>query len=102
LKRPLSEYKANIPHIFAARRMIELDMPVSVGTLIEYYIAETNTKSKLVRDKVKLLSEEGKYDLTYYLEKQILPAVENIFQVFDINIKEVIDGKKQDKLNKWF
>jgi len=37
-------------------------------------------------------------DLFYYLERQILPAVENIFQVFDINLKEVIEGKKQMRL----
>jgi DNA polymerase, archaea type len=102
LKRPLTEYKANTPHILAARRMVEHEIPLSVGTLIEYYIAETNTKSKLVRDKVKLLTEKGEYEIQYYLEKQILPAVENIFQVFDVNVKEIVDGKKQDSLKKWF
>ena len=39
--------------------------------------------------------------IKYYLERQILPAVENIFQVFNIDIKEIIDGKKQDNLSKW-
>jgi DNA polymerase, archaea type len=98
LKKPISEYKAISPHVVAAKRMKELEIPVSQGNLIEFYIAETNTKSKLVRDKVKLPNEKGRYDLTYYLEKQILPAVENIFQVFDINMKELVDGKKQTSL----
>lgn len=102
LKKPLSEYKANTPHIIAAKKMIEKKIPTSSGTLIKYYIAESNTKSKLVRDKVKLPEEPGEYNIEYYLERQILPAVENIFQVFNINIKEVIDGQKQDSLNKWF
>lgn len=80
--------------------MHELEIPLTEGNLIEYYIAETNGKeSKLVREKVKLPQEEGEYNIKYYLEKQILPAVENIFQVFNINIKEIIDEKKQMKLS---
>ena len=102
LKKPLSEYKAISPHVIAAKRMKENKIPISQGNLIEYYIAETKNKKKLVRDGVKLPSEIGKYDIEYYLEKQILPAVENIFQIFDINIKELMEEEKQDKLNKWF
>lgn len=103
LKKPLSEYKAISPHVIAARRMKELDVPVSSGNLIEYYIAEPEPGKKrgLVRDRVKLPEEKGQYDTTYYLNKQVLPAVENIFQVFKINVQEVIDGKKQDKLSSW-
>ncbi len=98
LKKPLSEYIATTPHVIAAKKMIEQKIPLSQGTLIEYYIAETKTKSKLVRDKVKLPEEKGEYELDYYLNRQILPAIENIFQVFGINIKETIEGKKQTTL----
>ncbi|MAG10826.1 hypothetical protein CMI44_00740 [Candidatus Pacearchaeota archaeon] len=95
LKKPLSEYVAHGPHVIAAKKMREQEIPVSQGGLIEYYIAETQKKKKLVREKVKLPHEKGKYDINYYLERQILPAVENIFQVFGINVKEIIEGKKQ-------
>ena len=98
LKKPLSEYIATTPHVIAAKKMIEQNIPLSQGTLIEYYIAETQTKSKLVRDKVKLIGEKGEYEIDYYLNRQILPAVENIFQVFGINIKEIVEGKKQTTL----
>jgi len=74
---------------------------ISKGNLIEYYISETKEKKKLIREKVKLPDEEGEYDIEYYLEHQILPAVENIFQVFGIDINEVINKKNQGKLNKW-
>jgi len=100
LKKPLSEYKAISPHVVAARKMIEKKIPVSQGNLVEYYIADIQGK-KLVRDGVKLPEEKGEYDIKYYLEHQILPAVENIFQVFGIEIKEITDKKKQDKLSKW-
>ena len=102
LKKPLSEYKAISPHVVAAKKMHEQKIPISQGNLVKYYIAETREKKKLVRDKVKLPDEKGEYNIEYYLENQILPAVENIFQVFDINIKEIIEGKKQNKLSKWF
>ncbi len=98
LKKPLDEYKAITPHVIAARKIKEKNLPVDIGMLIEYFIAETREKKALVRDKVKLPNEKGEYNIKYYLERQILPAVENIFQVFDINLKEVIEGKKQKKL----
>lgn len=102
LKKILSEYKAISPHVTAAKKMKEKNMPIDAGMLIEYYIAETepaDTKKKLVRDKVKLPDEKGDYDIDYYLKHQILPAVENIFQVFNVDINELMEKKKQKKLS---
>jgi len=101
LKKPLSEYKAISPHVVAARKMKESKIPTGQGSLVNYYIAETKGKSKLVRDKVKLPEEKGEYEIEYYLTKQILPAVENIFQVFNINIRELIEGKRQMTLGEF-
>lgn len=98
LKKPISEYKSITPHVIAAKKMEEKKIPIDEGALIEYFIAETREKKKLVREKVKIVSEKGEYDIRYYLERQILPAVENIFQVFGINVREIIHGKKQTKL----
>ena len=55
-------------------------------------------KGQLIRDKVKIPSEKGEYDIEYYLKHQVLPAVENILQVFGVDINEVIDGKRQTTL----
>lgn len=100
LKKPIEEYKAITPHVIAAQKIRESGRPTNIGMLIEYFIAETRPgkKATLVREKVKLPDEKGEYNIKYYLERQILPAVENILEVFDINIKEIIDGKKQMKL----
>ena len=102
LKKPIEDYKSITPHVVAAKKMVEKGIPFEPFTRLIYYIAKTKTKSKLVRDKVKLETEEGDYDINYYLEKQIIPSVENIFQVFKINVKELAEGKKQEKLGKWF
>jgi DNA polymerase I/DNA polymerase-2 len=102
LKKPISEYKAISPHVIAAKKMEEKHIPIDEGALIEYYIAEQNPngsaspkKKGLVRDRVKLANEEGEYDIEYYLKHQILPAVENIFQVFNLDINAILDTKKQ-------
>ncbi len=95
LKKPLSEYKAISPHVVAARKMKEKGIPIGDGKLIKYYVAETKEKKKLVRDKIKLSEEKGEYNIEYYLERQILPAVEAIFNIFGIEIKEIIKGNKQ-------
>jgi len=101
LKKPLSEYKAITPHVVAAKKMQEKEMPIDAGILIEYYIAETKDKKKLIRDKVKLINEKGEYNIEYYLKHQILPAVENILQVFSIDVNTLLDGKKQKTLSEF-
>jgi len=98
LKKPLEEYKAITPHVVAAQKLKDSGKSIELGMLIEYFIAETKSKKKLVREKVKLPDEKGEYNIKYYLERQILPAIENIIEVFNINSKEMIDGKKQSKL----
>lgn len=102
IKKPISSYKSITPHVIAAKKIIEKGLPLEIYSPIRYYISEKNTKSKLVRDRVKLEDEEGSYDTTYYLENQLIPSVENIFQIFGINVKEVLEGKKQENLKKWF
>jgi DNA polymerase elongation subunit (family B) len=101
LKKPIEEYKAISPHVVAAKKMKEQEIPVTQGNLVEYYISETEEKKKLVREKVKLPHESGEYNIKYYLNRQILPAVENIFQVFNINIKELMKDGKQKTLGEF-
>ncbi len=99
LKKSISEYKSISPHVIAAKKMQERGLPVNIGMLIEYFIAETREKKKLVREKVKLPEEKGEYNIEYYLQHQIIPSVENIFEVFNISVKQLVEGKKQLKLD---
>jgi len=98
LKKPLSEYKSITPHVIAAQKMKEQGFPLDIGMNLEYFIAETREKKALVREKVKLMDEKGEYNIKHYLEHQIIPAVENIFQVFNIDVKELAQDSKQMKL----
>jgi len=98
LRRPLEGYLTEGPHVIAAKKMEALGISVSQGMLISYFIGEVNGKSKRIGDRVFLPNEKVKYDLDYYLNNQILPAVENIFEVFGVNVKEIVDGEKQERL----
>ncbi|NMB67005.1 hypothetical protein GYA25_03025 [Candidatus Woesearchaeota archaeon] len=99
IKKSLDEYKAITPHVIAAKKMIERKIPLSQDSLVQYYIAENQGKKSLIREKVKLPDEEGEYEIDYYLKHQILPAVENILQVFNVNVYELIEQKKQKTLS---
>ncbi len=99
IKKSLDEYKSITPHVIAAKKMVERKIPLSQDSLVQYYIAEIKEKKNLIREKVKLPDEEGEYEIDYYLKHQIIPAVENIMQVFNVNVYELIEGKKQKTLS---
>ncbi|MBD3253041.1 hypothetical protein GF386_04880 [Candidatus Pacearchaeota archaeon] len=95
LKKPIEQYKAISPHVTIAKKMKEKNMPINIGMLIQFYISESSNKKALVRERAKLPDEPGKYDIEYYINNQIIPAVENILEVFKINKQELVEGKKQ-------
>ncbi|PIN92553.1 hypothetical protein COU61_01475 [Candidatus Pacearchaeota archaeon CG10_big_fil_rev_8_21_14_0_10_35_13] len=106
LKKSIKEYKSLGPHVVAAKLMVDAGLPVDPGALMEYFITqpELNSKgkpakgSKRIGDRVALPNDSRPYDKDYYLNNQVLPAVENIFQVFNIKIDELIAGVSQKKL----
>ena len=98
LKKPINEYLAEGPHVVAAKKMEAQEIPISPGMIIEYFIGETTKPSKRIGDKVFLPDEKTKYNIDYYLNNQILPPVENIFDVFNINVKEIAEGHSQSSL----
>ncbi|MCR4284641.1 MAG: DNA-directed DNA polymerase [archaeon] len=98
LKKPIKEYQSKGPHVIAAEKMLAAGEKIDSGMMIYYFIGESSTKGKRVGDKVFLPGEKAEYNINYYLDKQILPAVENIFEVFDLNVKEILDGESQKKL----
>jgi len=96
LRRPLGEYVSEGPHVVAAKKMVEHGVNVSTGMLIEYFVGEGS--GKRIGDRVYLAGDKVKYDYNYYLNNQVIPAVENIFDVFGVDVKAVIDGVEQRKL----
>ena len=102
LKKAIESYENIGPHVAVAKKMEELGLPVKAGSLIEYIIASGKEKER-IRDRAKLPDEvkQGSYDTDYYIEHQILPAVETIFAVFGISLEQLKEGKKQKKLEEF-
>lgn len=89
LKKNIDEYTSIGPHVAVARQMLKKNMKVAPGSIIQYVITEGEG---LIRDKAKLPEDAKNYDPEYYINHQVLPAIENIF--------EVVGYKKEDLLNK--
>jgi len=99
LKKEIESYESRGPHVVIAEKMHEMGLPVKAGSLIEYVIAKGDSKGR-IRERAKLPDEvkQGGYDVDYYIEHQIVPAVETIFAVFGITKEQIIEGKSQKNL----
>tara|TARA_Y100000310_G_scaffold163794_1_gene163584 strand:+ start:3570 stop:5975 length:2406 start_codon:yes stop_codon:yes gene_type:complete len=98
IRKPLSEYLTEGPHVIAAKKMEAEGIKVSSGTIVRYFVGESFGKKKRIKDKVYLQGEKAKYDIEYYLNNQIIPSVENIFNIFGIDVNELINEETQKKL----
>ena len=67
---------------------------VSAGTTISFVIGEGKGK---LRDKAVMASEAKGYDAEYYINNQVLPAIERIFEVLGYTKDDFI-GKEQKQL----
>ena len=57
----------------------------------------------MIRERAKLPDEvsEGDYDVDYYLNNQIIPSVDKIFEALGVDINKEIDQKEQSSLSKF-
>jgi len=101
LKKEIETYVTIGPHVIVAKKMQELGLPIKVGSLIEFVISKG--KEKLIRERAKLPDEikQGEYDVDYYINNQILPAIESIFSVLGISSEQLKEGKKQRSLQEF-
>ncbi len=103
LQKAISEYDSIGPHVAVAKRMINKGIPVGPGSLIKYVITKGKIKEK-IRDRAKLPEEISKddYDSDYYINNQIIPSVEKIFEVLGFEKDDLINSLNQSKLDTYF
>ncbi|HLC46734.1 MAG TPA: DNA-directed DNA polymerase [Candidatus Nanoarchaeia archaeon] len=101
LQKDIEQYENVGPHVAVARRMQEKGIPVGANSVITFVITEGKGQ---IRDKAKLPSEvsEKEYDPDYYIENQVIPAVESILAVFGKNVAESFVKKDQSTLSSFF
>jgi len=102
LTRALSEYATVGPHVAAAKRMEKRGETVNARTYIYYIVCKG--ESKTIRDRVRLPDEvtEQDYDSEYYINNQVLPSVEKIFEALGVKKDELTSNKEQSSLGKFF
>ena len=98
LQKNIESYDNAAPHVVVARAMKDKGIDISPGMKIEYIVAEgegrINERAKLPED-----IKDGGYDSDYYINNQVIPAIEKIFELFDYKKEDLIETKDQKKLD---
>lgn len=101
LTMPISAYRQIGPHVRVAMKMQQKGRPVGEGMIVEYII----TKGKgSISDRAEPVEDVKKrqYDPDYYVNNQVLPAAMRVLRALELTEQQVLSGKIQAKLGKWF
>ncbi len=101
LRKKPSNYQSLSPEVSAALKGIKRGLKISVGYMIDYVIT---SKGNSISDRADLAEfvKEGDYDPDYYIDHQVLPAVEKILGALGYSMDYLKTGAKQSGLDKWF
>ncbi len=101
LTKTPEEYDGTQPHVELAKKLRQRDptkAPV-VGDRIEFVIVKGNQLLSKRAEDPEFVKEKGlEIDANYYIENQILPPVERIFEVCGITRAELLEGSRQQNL----
>ncbi|MFC1768988.1 DNA-directed DNA polymerase [Nanoarchaeota archaeon] len=100
ITKEINAYENIGPHVAIAKRMESQGKTIVPGTIIKYVVTDRGDK---IRDKAKLPEEvkNNEYDSDYYINNQVIPAIEKIFEVLGYS-KDDLKGKEQSNLGKFF
>ncbi len=83
ITRDLKDYKATGPHVAIAKRLAARGIKIRPGTVISYIVLKGSGR---IGDRAIPADEfdptKHRYDAEYYIENQVLPAVERILKAF--------------------
>ena len=101
LQKDISDYAAKGPHVAVAQRIKNKGRNIGAGSIIKYIVTQGND---MIRNRSKLPEEvkEGEYDADYYINNQVIPSVERIFNVLGYKKESLIEMKEQTKLEGFF
>lgn len=105
VSRSLSSYKGVQPHVELAKKIGKRDptKSVIVGERLGYVIVKGNQLISKRAEDPDYVREKGlEIDPQYYIENQMLPPIERIFEVCGVNKSELMEGNRQKKLFEMF
>ena len=101
LQKDIVDYSSKGPHVAVAQRLINKGKQIGPGSIIKYVVTQG---SDIIRNRSKMPEEvkEGEYDPDYYINNQVIPAVERIFNVLGYKKEDLLEIKEQTKLEGFF
>lgn len=101
IQKDIEDYASIGPHVAVAKRMIEKGQKIGQGSVIKFIVSDI---PGIIREKARLPEEleQGKYDSEYYINNQIIPSVDKIFEVLGFSKEEISGKKEQSKLGQFF
>ena len=104
LTKPIEEYKQIGPHVVAAKILQNNGNEINRGAIIRYIIVKG--KGSISQRAIPYeFSEKYDYDKEYYINNQIIPAMERIMYSFGYSKKDLQDmahGEVQQSLDAFF
>ena len=101
LQKEILDYANKGPHVAVAQRLKNKGRTIGPGSIIKYVVTQGND---IIRNRSKLPEDvkEGEYDADYYINNQVVPAVERIFNVLGYKKEDLLETKEQTKLEGFF
>ena len=97
----IRRYKVTVAHVEAAKILEEHGEEIKPGYKIGYVIVN-GSEILAKRARPHNLMQEEDLDLAYYKEKQVLPAALRVLDLFGVTESQILTGKKQASLDKFF
>jgi DNA polymerase I len=101
LTKRIKSYKSIEPHVVAAQKLKERGREVAPGMIIGYIITR-GTKAISQRATPAEFAKLEDYDPEYYIDNQILPAIQRIFEAIGYTRDYLKEGITQTSLSRWF
>ena len=101
LQKEILDYTSRGPHVAVAQRLKNKGRIIGPGSMIKYVVTQGND---IIRNRAKLPEEvkENEYDADYYINNQVVPSVERIFNVIGYTKEDLLEIKEQTKLEGFF
>ena len=101
LQKNIMDYSSKGPHVAVAQRLKNRGRDIGAGSMIKYIVTQG---TDIIRNRSRMPEEvkEGEYDADYYINHQVIPAVERIFNVLGYKKEDLLETKQQTKLGGFF
>jgi len=101
ITRPLSQYEQIGPHVKAAQKARARGRLIGEGMVIGFVITKGAGSISDRAEPIEDVKPED-YDPEYYIHHQVLPAAMRVLKALGITEQEVLKGKVQVDLKKFF